>query len=34
MVGERSRGVDVFRSLGQFHGKRPGTTADIKYPIT
>jgi len=28
------KGVDMFRSLGQFHGESPGATADIKYPIT
>lgn len=28
------KGVDVFRSLGQFHDESPGATADIKYPIT
>src|SRR5215831_1117204 len=28
------KGVDPFRSPGQFHGESPGATAGIEYPIT
>ena len=28
------KGVDAFRSLGQFHGESSGATADVKYPFT